>query len=225
MKKAFEIICAEALFEQPEKSLFFRKALGLRRYYENCSLPKYNGERLYPSGQVGTPSYLDGIAVGLRQLAAQNSELAEKVKNDFFRYSSSVPGEHTVAGSMYTHSIPNYERIIKEGFLSYIPRIENITDTDLKEGLLNLLSGIEIYIQRCVEYLEEVGAEEKLIAALKKVPMNPCENIYEAVVAWNFILYLDSFDNLGCLASGLYPYYRGEDITELLKNLFDNLIL
>ena len=30
---------------------------------------------------------------------------------------------------------------------------------------------------------------EKLINALKKVPMYPAENIYEAIVGWNFVLY------------------------------------
>ena len=40
----------------------------------------------------------------------------------------------------------------------------------------------------------------------------------------NFIFYLDSCDNLGCVADGLNPYYRGEkDALALLENLFANI--
>ena len=62
-----------------------------------------------------------------------------------------------------------------------------------------------------------------MISALENVPLNPARNIYEAVVAWNFILYLDNCDNLGCLADGLYPYYQGKNIVDLLQNIYDNL--
>ena len=225
MKKLLELeeYSAAGLYEEQNRSLFYRKALGLRRFYENCEIPTYNGELLFPSGKVVSPDYLSGLVIDLNVLNSKSKELADQIKNDFFCYRSTVPSEHTVAGNMWTHSMPNYERILKEGLLSYIPRIEKIKNTDLKEGLLYLISGIQAYLKRCTDYLETVGAEEKLILALKKVPMNPAENIYEAVVAWNFIMYLDGCDNLGCLASGLYPYYNGEDITELLKNLFDNL--
>ena len=41
---------AAGLYEEPNRSLFYRKALALRRYLENCELCEYNGERLYPSG-------------------------------------------------------------------------------------------------------------------------------------------------------------------------------
>jgi formate C-acetyltransferase len=71
--------------------------------------------------------------------------------------------------------------------------------------------------------LESVCAAKELIEALKRVPMQPARTIYEAIVAWNFILYLDNCDNLGCLAKGLLPYYQGEDIIPLLENLYDNL--
>lgn len=225
MKKLYDIgeYCAMGLLEDQSRGLFYRKALGLRRFYENCELPRYNNELLYPSGKIYSPSYLNGMAVNLDNIKKVSYEDAEKIEKAFLGYSSSVPAEHTVAGNMYTHSIPNYERILKEGLSSYITRTKKIDDADLREGLLHLISGIECYVKRCISYLKSVNADAKLIAALEKVPMHPAENIYEAVVCWNFILYLDNCDNLGCLASGLLPYYKGEDITSLLENLFDNL--
>ena len=200
------------MYEEPHRSLFYRKALGIRRFYENCELGVYNGEFLYPSGVVATkmdicPSYLSGMDIRYDAVLKKDKDLAEIYSSEFCKYQSSVPVEHTVAGNMYTHSIPNYERIVNEGLLSYIQRIEKIEDDDMREGLLHIIEGIKNYIKRSVKYLQEVCADEKLINALKKVPLYPAENIYEAIVSWNFILYLDNCDNLGCVASGLYPYY------------------
>ena len=211
------------LYEEPSRSLFYKKALGLRRFYENCDIPEYHGELLFPSGAVTAPNYLTGLAINWEQLDSHSEELAHQIRQDFCQYHSSVSPEHSVAGNMYTHSMPNYERILKEGFESYIQRIQQIQDTDFKEGLLHLVEGLRSYICRCIQYLESVHAPTELVQALKQVPMHPARNIYEAVVAWNFILYLDNCDNLGCVASGLLPYYNGENIIPLLKNLFDNL--
>jgi len=88
---------------------------------------------------------------------------------------------------------------------------------------LHVIEGIKNYITRCLKYLKTVCSDEKLINALEKVPLYPAENIYEAIVSWNFILYLDNCDNLGCVASGLYPYYNGECVIDLMKNLYDNI--
>ena len=217
------------LNEEPERSAFYRKALGLRRHYENCKLAEYNGELLYPSGvlpgeKFALPNYLFGIAINVPGLSEKDAELGKIAEKDWDpSWLEYVPEEHGVAGRAYTHSMPNYERILKEGLISYIPRIEKIADADMREGLLHLVEGIKAYTQRCADYLKSVGAPEKLISAVKKVPVYPAEDIYEAIVGWNFIFYLDSCDNLGCVASGLYPYYKGEDITDELKNLYDNV--
>ena len=219
---------AAGMYEEPDRSLFYRKSLGIRRFYENCEMAIYNGEYLYPSGVVNTgmcirPHYLSGMQMDYAKVAEKNSDAAKVFADDFAKFKSSVPPEHTVAGNMYTHSMPNYERILKEGLLSYIPRIEKMKDEDMREGLIHIIEGIKTYIDRSVKYLESVHADKKLIEALKKVPLHPADNLYEALVSWNFILYLDNCDNLGCVASGLYPYYKGEDVTDILKNLFDNL--
>lgn len=219
---------AAGMYETPDRSLFYRKSLGIRRFYENCPLPVYNGEYLYPSGAIRTemcirPDILNGMAIYYQGVAEKNKDAADAFVADFGKYKPSVPWEHAVAGNMFTHSMPNYERILKEGFLSYLTRIEKIEDNDMREGLIHVIEGIKNYIERCVTYLESVNADEKLINALRKVPMKPADDIYEALVGWNVIMYLDHCDNLGCLASGLYPYYKGEDVTDILKNLFDNL--
>ena len=219
---------ASGLYEEPDRRLFYRKALGLRRFYENCELAVYGGECLYPSGVITqkmsvVPHYLMGLTFGSPQLKERTPHLSQKLKDEFCIYHSTVPSEHTVAGNMYTHSMPNYERILKEGLLSYIPRIEMISDTDMREGLLHVIRGIESYIARCVNYLISVSADENLILALQRVPLYPASTAYEAIVAWNFVMYLDNCDNLGCLGKGLSPYYKGENLIPWLENLYDNL--
>ncbi|MBE6542118.1 MAG: hypothetical protein E7672_06685 [Ruminococcaceae bacterium] len=219
---------ASGLYEEPEKSLFVRKARGLRRYYENCPLWKYEGKPLYPSGVAEKnveifPHYIDGFNFWLSDLKVNAPHLSDKIDEDFRVYKSVMPLQHTVAGNMYTHSMPNYERVLAEGLVSYGDRIKKIEDSDLREGLLDLLEGICDFIDRCVEYLRSENADEKLIRALEKVPKYPAENIYEAILSWNFVMYLDTIDNLGDLGRGLAPYWKGEDIIDLLGNLYDNL--
>lgn len=219
---------AAGMYEEQHRSLFYRKALGLRRYYENCELYLYSGELLYPSGTTVqkmcvVPYYYDGLFVNSRALGEKDPSLARMLRDEFSRYHSSVPTEHTVAGNMFTHSMPYYERVLKEGLHSYRERIGRIEDTDMREGLIHLVSGIECYVKRCVGYLESVGADRKLVDALGRVPMYPARNIYEAIVGWNFIMYLDGCDNLGSLGRGLMPYFKGEDVVKYLENLYDNL--
>lgn len=219
---------AAGAFEEPDRSLFYRKALGIRRYYENCTLFCYDKKPLYPSGQIKYdmnvfPYYYNGLGCRFGKLEKADKQLAQKFANDFCRYSSKIPPEHSVAAGMWCHSIPNYERILKEGLNSYTTRINKIKDIDMREGLMHIYEGIKCYIHRCIEYLISVNADKKLINALKKVPLNKADNIYEAFVSWNFIMYLDNCDNLGCIAKGLYEFYHGEDVTELLDNIYDNL--
>ena len=220
---------AAGYYEEEQRSLFYRKSLALRRFFEKCELAPYNGEKLYPCGVIPqkmriVPDTFWGVRYFPEKAALDLPSLSSRAEADFCpgEYSS-VPPEHTVAGNMYTHSMPNYERVLKEGLLSYTVRIQKIADVDMKEGLLHLVAGLRCYVERCVEYLTSVSADEALIAALKKVPLYPATNVYEAIVSWNFLLYLDNCDNLGCLSMGLSPYFHGEDVEALLACLYDNI--
>lgn len=223
---------AAGLFEQPGRGLFFRKALALRRYFEHAGLSEYKGGRLYPSGgqyfiMSVVPDYYFGFrfnrALLEQRIPGEAGEIADKIEAAFFRWHSTVPAEHTVAGNMWTHSMPNYPRIAAEGLDSYAARAENVADADLREGLLHLLEGLRCYVSRILDYLRSVNADERLIRAYEQVPFQPARDIYEAVVCRNFLYYIDNCDNMGCLASDLMPYYKGENIVDLLRELFDNM--
>lgn len=219
---------AAGMFETPDRSLFYRKALGLRRYWENCRLPVYEGKPLYPSGKQDrdyaiAPCFMGGFTVMADREHTVAPELMAAYRRDFGKYQTTVPAEHSIAGNMALHSIPHYERVLREGLLSYIPRIEKIEDPDMRQGLLEIIAGIRCWVDRCVAYLTSVQAEPRLIRGLQQIPMQPARDIYEAVLCWNVVMYLDGCDNLGSLANGLLPYFRGENIVVLLENLYDNL--
>ena len=219
---------AAGLFETPERSLFYRKSLGLRRYWETCRLPVYKNNPLYPSGQLDrdyavVTCFMSGFTLKSENVHRIGSKLSDAFVKDFSRYGSSVPPEHTIAGNMAEHSIPHYERVLREGLLAYIPRIEKMEDPDMRDGLLEIIAGVRCWVERCVQYLRSVNADERLIRGLTQVPLYPARDIYEAVLAWNAVMYLDGCDNLGSLANGLLPYFKGENIVPLLENLYDNL--
>ena len=167
---------AAGLFEQPERSLFYRKALGLRRYWETCRLQPYEGKLLYPSGKLDrdyaiATCFMNGFTLMPANAHRLGAHLQDAFLRDFDKYKSSVPPEHTIAGNMALHSIPHYERVLREGLLSYIPRIEKIKDQDMREGLWEIIEGIRCWVQRCVDYLESVNADPQTIAAMKRVPL------------------------------------------------------
>ena len=49
MQKSFldcKEYAAAGAYEEPHRSLFYRKALAIRRFYERCELPVYQGKPL-----------------------------------------------------------------------------------------------------------------------------------------------------------------------------------
>lgn len=219
---------AAGFFEDDTKNLFFRHARAQRRYWEACPLPIYSVGSLYPDGYkfqdtyAVHPDFSFTFRIDSFALSAKSVKAAEIAECDMPQVPD-IPGPHTVGGNGYTHSIPHYERIIKEGLDSYADRIHGIRDTDFREGLQEIMEGIHCYHARILSHLKESKAAEKLVSALEKVPFSPAETLYEALVCWNFIYYLDGCDNPGRLDTGLIDYYNGEDFTSLLREFFMNV--
>lgn len=231
---------AAGLFEDEDRGDFYRFSKAIRRFYEARHINSYKGGRLYPSGldergeftvQPDCAKTFNPAFGGKGTLRGFYDPLSEKSKEAAeimfaFRQEHNFtvePSSEAITISGYTHSIPYYERIIAEGFDSYIPRIQKIQDRDMKEGLLEVLQGLRIYHKKCLEELNRANADQELIAALNQVPFQPARNIYEAIVCWNFILYLDGTDNIGWIDHGLLPYYKGENVEPELREMFENI--
>lgn len=226
---------AAGLFEHPEKGLFFRHCNGLARWFDTIEPPVYkSGERLYPRDRrlfeqnyfkrCVKPDYACTYSCDLNKLKnicdAENNIDAFEAMRDFREISRNPVG--------WTHGAPNYRRIVREGLDSYRIRISNILPDstekiEFRDGMLLLIDSMKGYIKRCVEYLESVNADSNLIAALKRVPFSPASTYYEGLVSWNMVFYFDGCDNLGCLDSGLIHLYQGEDLTEVIGELFSNI--
>jgi hypothetical protein len=219
---------ASGFFENPERGRFFRFAHAQRTFWKNFEMPAYNGGNLYPCGQQYpqasgvTPGYSYTFYLFDNLLTQKSPGLLDAMKSEKDLLPM-VKTRHSVGGNGYVHSIPNYKRILKEGLNSYIRRINSIKNNDLRNGLLEVAEGIRIYRDRALELLNDANAPEQLCGALKKVPFMPAETLYEAVVGWNFIFYMDGCDNPGRLDADLLEFYKGEDITDLLREFFINV--
>jgi hypothetical protein len=219
---------AGGFFEFPEKNRFFRHANAIKKYWTDAPLPAYQGGALYPcgvkpgAGYAVFPeySYTFGVDFGLLKKKFPEGEATLRAEKELLS-TESTP--HTVGGWGYTHSIPNYGRIEREGLSSYAKRVSKLPDGDFKDGLFEVLSGIEIYRYRSLSLLREAGAPEALISALSRVPFEPARDLYEAVVCRNFIYYIDGCDNPGRLDADLIDFYRGGDFTPLFREFFKNV--
>ena len=219
---------AAGLYEEPDMDLFVRYSRAHRRYLENCPLPRYNGEPLYPCGAIPKdlmvrPQFSYTVEVAWDRLKKANSELSDILYNELDLYHSLVPMEHRVGGNMYTHSYPNFKRILEEGLEGYEARVKKCSDANIREGLLDLLVGIRSYHSRILELLGAEASDSELYRALLHVPFKPARTIYEALVCWNFVYYLDGCDDIGALDADLIKYYNGEDVVDVLRCFFSNV--
>jgi formate C-acetyltransferase len=225
---------AGGFYEAPDRDRFFRFARAQRRFWEQAPLDGYRGGALYPCGSkcprppAVRPDYSYTFTVDWRALEEKWEEAPSLLRRetDLFLW---VGLPHNVGGDLYTHSIPNYDRVVREGLEAHRARIERLPAGDFREGLLELLEGIRAYHRRCVEALlpeargENAAKVEKLLAALARVPFAPARDLYEALVCWNFVYYLDGCDNPGRLDTDLIPWHRGEDYTALFVEFFTSV--
>jgi len=133
---------------------------------------------------------------------------------------------HTCGGGNYTHSIPNYGRVLKEGLGGHRRRCEEklhvarelkqAKKIDFYESLLDVLTGIAAFHERLLEYLRGLHftqqAKEtnrlRLLAAYERVPLEPARDFHEALAAYAYVWMLDGCDNPGRMDTVLQEYYQ-----------------
>jgi pyruvate-formate lyase len=241
---------AAGYMQRPEASPLVRFSLALKRFFETCPLPEYGGEAFYPcsgtffgSGQVMTFHYSGAMVFNLERLDERISEATDEDLGECLQRFREVAADYPRAQG-YTHSIVNFGRVLAEGLNGYRRRIEGHKCTaeqrderervEFYEALLILLDGIAALHGRCCDLLaqsDEPGAE-RILTALQRVPFEPAQSFYEAMVGTNFIYYVDGCDDLGRLDQELWPYYRDglangeferEEAVAWVGRLFDNV--
>jgi formate C-acetyltransferase len=229
----------ELLGETPVR----RWSRAVQRSLENASVPPYAGTYLYPGGPVRvggedailarnysfTWSFNRGELT--RRLESSTPEETSALEallgemNDVEGKLAQGHSAHRVGGHGYTHSIPNYGRVIREGLDSYEARVRNglagLRDDESERrdfllGMLDVLAGVRAWHGRLLAELQRVQfapseAEDRrmrLLQALRQVPFRPARTFYEGMVAYNLVFYLDRCDNPGRVDYELEPFYR-----------------
>ena len=150
----------------------------------------------------------------------------------------------------YIHASVNFRRILAEGLNAYVARLRTLQAHAREsrqadrlvfyEAMEIMLDGIRQFHARVVAMLaglsnatdEEERRRAALLQALQRVPFEPARTFYEAMVAENFIYYLDGCDNLGRFDQDLYPYYQAdveagrvtrEEALSLIEELWANI--
>ncbi|MBQ7867386.1 MAG: hypothetical protein IJ354_04490 [Clostridia bacterium] len=224
---------AAGLMEYPEKGPMYRYSNALVRDWERAPMAPYDGGALYPCGKcIG--KYNTRIAVRpdysytfeIRDEALLRSKVDAECANAVIAERdlvSGFPTPHTVGGAGYTHTFLNYERILRDGLCGYRARVEALPEGDFREGLLRLMEGIELYRERVISHLYLCeNVHPGLIEALEHADQPP-RTLYEALVLWNFVYYVDGCDDIGQLDKHLLRFHQGEDIVDLLHELFTHV--
>lgn len=222
---------AAGFLEYPEGPLPRTYCRAYRRFYETCPIVYKAGAPLFPAGNTVEP-YPYANAAGETQTICVFPQYAHQYSVDWEGLEAKDPKAASIMREFYeqyhyyggwNHSMLNYKRILREGINRYEERLQEKKDSDFKAALLDLIEGIRTYHCRALAALPGLGAPEALIKALEKVPFNPAETAYEAMVSLNFCLSLDGWDNVGRLDSILDPYHKGEDMRSWLRCMMESM--
>ena len=258
---------AEGFFEMPDASPVRRWCRAVRRRFECRQLHPYDGQPLYPCGrahvtgenQIVHPAYSSTYYYNEQALAErlattrdggrETLDAVQSAMRDLGERMSVLRTVHTLGGGGYTHSIPHYGRVLREGLEGHAERIERGLEAarrlpdeekaDFYLGLQDVLEGIRAWHERILDHLgtrrmdtpEAETTRQALLSALKQVPFRPARTFYEAIVAYNFVFYLDDCDNPGRVDQELFPYHdcdlahggtTHEEAVRLVRQLWEN---
>lgn len=221
----------------PDAPVVVRVAEGLRWFVQCVELEPYRGDALYPAGEpfwhrapammvrwyyVAITGVDEAVLSAKREGFAADAEELQTL-DALARFWRDYPP----AGG-YTHSIPNYERMLAEGFSGTAARIEagrrraQDNGDDERIGFYRAMATTldvgRILHRRFVEQIEAAepadpaprANQQRLLDAYDRVPEQPAETFYEAMVATNFYYYLDGPDDLGRFDQYMWPYYEAD---------------
>ena len=237
-------------FSRFSDPIIVRIAEGLRSIAGHCTLPAYRGECLYPTGpsfwntdEVMTWHY---VCIG----GPHEAVLERKQKSASPEQAAALEAiarvwrEYPKAGG-YTHSIPNYDRVLAEGLNGFAERISRrragigiLTDAGaaaLYDALDIILDSAAILRRRFIENIRAFQPQDAqtdrnrtaLLDAYRRVPFELARTFHEAMVCTNFIMYLDGPDDLGRFDQFMQPFYETgiarDDALRLVRQLWKNI--
>jgi len=258
---------AAGFFEEPDAPPMRRWSRAVQRRFERRAAPAYGGEQLYPSGPAGHPDedpivkpsfsftwQWNGQEMARRMETAggDDAEQLRRLKSamdDWYARVAQIEGNYGLGGRGYTHSIPNYGRVVREGLDEHGRRVESglarareqgdEERVDFFLGLQDVLAGIRAWHVRLLEALRKTpceGAEararrDRLVTAFERVPFLPARDFFEALLAYHFVFYLDDCDNPGRVDQELIEFYERdasagrvtrEEAVALIREFWEN---
>lgn len=225
---------AAGYMRDPQAPPVLRFAHALASHLRHAPLPPYDGGPLYPSGPGlywhgnAVEWHYSSCLVYAPDVLQAKLECAQDgdVRHALQAVDEALRDYPRVGG--YTHSIPNYRRILQEGLASYRERIAAARARASRrheedrvvfcQAMEVLLDAIEVWCARAVEQVrafvptsdEASRNQQRLLDALRWVPLRPARSFYEGIVAVNVVLYLDGPDDLGRFDQDLWPFYRDD---------------
>ena len=258
---------AAGYMEEPEAPPVRRWSRAVRRRFERRALPPYEGELLFPCGPVHlgnenrilAPSYSFTwsfnrtlLSEALETTTPEQAAALTALRDDIEPVCADldvITTVHTVGGRAYTHSIPNYGRVLHDGLAAYGRRVAghleradadgDVERVDFYAGMQDVLAGVEVWCIRLAEHLRTAPVDDghaearrrRLLAALERAPFDPARTFFEALFAYNLVYFLDDCDNPGRVDQELFPYYERDlragttsynEAVELIRCLWDN---
>lgn len=129
------------------------------------------------------------------------------------------------------HTSMNFEFILANGFKTYrdlinkkLETLEDLDAIDFQNGMLDVLIGIETFIDRYLTKLKTIENPDKnltrLIKALEVVPFNPPTTFYEAYIMMYVAMFLGESVEPGRIDQLLLPYYESDETVDRDEALF-----
>jgi len=225
---------AAGFMGQGDAPIVLRMAHGIRNHLERIEPPAYDGEVLYPSGArqfwptgAAVWHHYVQLAFDRRRIEQKRAEATTDAQREALDALWQYWGDYRFGGG-YTHSIPHFGRIVAEGLDSYGERIQAGLAAACRRGeedkqrfyealviVLDAIRGIHGRACAAIEAMRFDDAEKeslrvRLLAALRRVPFQPAASFYEAMVATNFVFYLDGCDSVGRFDQDLWPAYQAD---------------
>ncbi len=141
-----------------------RAARAIRNHLSRCPLPDYRGETFYPfsrswcdTGSAVCHNYVQ-IRYDPARLEQKRGEVTTTSERDALDALRAFWQDYPSAPN-YTHSIPHYDRVLREGLDGYAERIQARASggraPNLYEALLIVLDGVRDLHGRMVARIEE----------------------------------------------------------------------
>ena len=246
---------AAGFMEGEDAPVVARMARGILSHLARCPLPPYEGEAYYPCGRswwdTGSAVWHHYVKVtydGARARAKREAARTERERAALDALAAFWKGYPPAGG--YTHSIPNYGRVLREGLDGFEGRIrEGVRHARergdeealvLYDALLTVLDGVRVLHARLVRQIEGGACSspeaerrrERLLDALRTVPFKPAQTFREAMVSTHLVNVLDGCDNFGRFDQFMRPYYGADlkagrieraEALEMVGALWDHL--